>query len=913
MRPVDLLVFSLQDHDKDQETRGRAVPKAYRTERTTESGDPVAEGHSAPDAEGDHVSTAPEKTLGDIHGGFVVKNEKGKREEPMWSFAFAGVTTEPSRDLRPPQVITETAGATTTVPRGAQTSPSTSGDPAKQRVRVRLVKDAAFTPEDRFQPVDCALSPNSPALPKGFPGVILVTTQERKQVEVFLPSGGAPLIAVDHAGPPSLASLVSDLTPAGEIDKDRQARLHTHMRVVRLNPTCSGLPVNNALAWQLKPATQDGFAGGGLVVDFASVGAVTAESEAASPTTPTPPPKREATPGGTQLGAVTDVTTAVTPDSHSGQSGGVVIIGPDGKIRRQNATQTRTGPPPTAPRSGVPTNPTAVQRVVVGVCSRTHGGPFEVGRADDVHRIGTTKDGEPINSTHLPIGALFLDPDGPGDGPLDFNTKEQYGSPAKFPLFSEADILWDSSAVHDHPCGPKPGRWRVRARVPFYVPEPPKKPRRPPPPEDLPPLVVVRSPEAQPRTPQLVVTPEGRRAHTPPGAPATGPTHKPQPDPTPPQTPTAPQTIRFGGGMLLRPFPWATGSPNATGVGGTYPLSNETLAGLDKAPDVVQIQPVAPGDGQVDGWTGKSQKPDGTETAAGAMTVLPASANFFDAVSTFVSNAASALVQIGGGIAATNTSGVIQSLLTATGGIRMKEQTAPSTPPSGYSELYVKSDGKLYLKDDAGTETDVAAGSGGGISVRALFGQPGNNDSGAASNGMPWGRVGYAALSGTLYTGFTTETRFAAGALSGNYGMITTATISNLNPGGATPVNAFDIEWSCGEPLPLDFAGFGADGLRLRLAVGGLTGEGATIDWTFGYIAPGTASTFTAIGATTTSTSSDLAFHTFQVSQSALDAIGYTGGDVLHFRLRFRITTKGSAIDAQCEIGFGSIHIDLDA
>lgn len=43
--------------------------------------------------------------------------------------------------------------------------------------------------------------------------------------------------------------------------------------------------------------------------------------------------------------------------------------------------------------------------------------------------------------------------------------------------------------------------------------------------------------------------------------------------------------------------------------------------------------------------------------------------------------------------------------------LKFGESSAPSTPASGYASVYVKTDGKLYLKDDAGTETDLTAGS----------------------------------------------------------------------------------------------------------------------------------------------------------------------------------------------------------
>lgn len=40
--------------------------------------------------------------------------------------------------------------------------------------------------------------------------------------------------------------------------------------------------------------------------------------------------------------------------------------------------------------------------------------------------------------------------------------------------------------------------------------------------------------------------------------------------------------------------------------------------------------------------------------------------------------------------------------------ITYKEETAPSTPPTGYVRMYAKTDGKVYMKDDAGVETELA-------------------------------------------------------------------------------------------------------------------------------------------------------------------------------------------------------------
>lgn len=40
------------------------------------------------------------------------------------------------------------------------------------------------------------------------------------------------------------------------------------------------------------------------------------------------------------------------------------------------------------------------------------------------------------------------------------------------------------------------------------------------------------------------------------------------------------------------------------------------------------------------------------------------------------------------------------------------EVAAPATPSAGQAVIYVKTDGKIYLKDDAGTETDLTASGG---------------------------------------------------------------------------------------------------------------------------------------------------------------------------------------------------------
>lgn len=53
------------------------------------------------------------------------------------------------------------------------------------------------------------------------------------------------------------------------------------------------------------------------------------------------------------------------------------------------------------------------------------------------------------------------------------------------------------------------------------------------------------------------------------------------------------------------------------------------------------------------------------------------------------------------------------------GALTLPEQSAPSTPASGFGSLYIKSDGLLYWKDDAGVE-HAAGGSGGSSTLAGL-------------------------------------------------------------------------------------------------------------------------------------------------------------------------------------------------
>lgn len=54
------------------------------------------------------------------------------------------------------------------------------------------------------------------------------------------------------------------------------------------------------------------------------------------------------------------------------------------------------------------------------------------------------------------------------------------------------------------------------------------------------------------------------------------------------------------------------------------------------------------------------------------------------------------------------------SLIAGASAVLSEQGSSPATPPSGFGVVYAKTDGKLYFKNDAGTETDLTATGGGG-------------------------------------------------------------------------------------------------------------------------------------------------------------------------------------------------------
>lgn len=59
--------------------------------------------------------------------------------------------------------------------------------------------------------------------------------------------------------------------------------------------------------------------------------------------------------------------------------------------------------------------------------------------------------------------------------------------------------------------------------------------------------------------------------------------------------------------------------------------------------------------------------------------------------------------------------------------VTLNEAAAPGTPATAKVAIYAKADGKVYCKDDAGTESDLTAGSGTISRVASLGAAPTNS------------------------------------------------------------------------------------------------------------------------------------------------------------------------------------------
>lgn len=177
-----------------------------------------------------------------------------------------------------------------------------------------------------------------------------------------------------------------------------------------------------------------------------------------------------------------------------------------------------------------------------------------------------------------------------------------------------------------------------------------------------------------------------------------------------------------------------------------------------------------------------------------------------------------------------------KAMFNSGGGMTLPEQSAPSTPASANSVIYVKSDGFIYGKDDAGVETKLSNDATGGIDDVLAVGQAltANRTIATGANTLTVSTVsGVTPLLATSTGG----TAFTAQSTGGSYGVEAVATTgtgvfgNSLSGGigvqsqsiGGVSLNAVSIMTSTNTIVPLIEV--------IRNTTGtAATGEGGSID-----------------------------------------------------------------------------------
>lgn len=101
-------------------------------------------------------------------------------------------------------------------------------------------------------------------------------------------------------------------------------------------------------------------------------------------------------------------------------------------------------------------------RSVLAAAGHKAGGPLEVGKPNDIHKVGVDPaTGEPINALHLSTYTIFERPDGSGDSSLEDGGR--YRPVRAAPLTVPAFWRHDSESFHNWTLGVGPGLWRWQA------------------------------------------------------------------------------------------------------------------------------------------------------------------------------------------------------------------------------------------------------------------------------------------------------------------------------------------------------------------------------------------------------------------------------------------------------------------
>ncbi|RLB44678.1 MAG: hypothetical protein DRH30_00940 [Deltaproteobacteria bacterium] len=384
---------------------------------------------------------------------------------------------------------------------------SSGGPTVTEASPIRRVIGGGLEKDQRFGTIGHLGPAWDSQIPSGMRGIALAGTEEFSQEEIWLQTDGR-LVAPGFGGPPRMGTLVADVV-GGEMSAGspaglggRQAFLQTMMRVVRMPSFLKEITHNpgNSLAWLLTSAEQGGTSGHGLVFGRSQNDAGSSKSPGRKPVVTPSQTTAEIMASDLYQGALArarasggafDSLATISTIAAGGFPSASGLNAPKTlpSIGLVNKLQTTKAPKESNDFSGGQTT--------IGMMGHEAGGPLSPGfYKDDVHNLGSDKDGNPINSGQITTKAIFsrsVD----NAGPLMFSRIDYPRDvDSSFWGFKERVFLsWKQRTRHSHPTGWKDGKWDWWVNVPYIFiedddderePTDPYPPGRPPPEEEEP-------------------------------------------------------------------------------------------------------------------------------------------------------------------------------------------------------------------------------------------------------------------------------------------------------------------------------------------------------------------------------------------------------------------------------------------
>ena len=497
----ELGVWPLQDHDDRAKREVRQQLVGMRIKALDEDG--VDAGIVQ------YASEGGMGTLGDLHPWrFWQTGNRENRYAGSWSYAFpviVGSVDKIKGDITPGggprpggSVPPNIRAPVITGGRGTEGAAEPSaGGPTNPKGYP--IKNDVYSSDSRYANVEHNWLPCFPNMPKGTLMIGMAATDEHHQRNLLL-HADPRLVAVNIEGSAEAGTIVCDLQPEDEycmggvgaragID-GRTARLQSMMRVIPLEQGGG-----NGIAWQLGASGQDDLWGYGLTFGMADTSGPTTpgagggpdDSNGDRPPVITDPssggPGGDNSMGGLAPGAADDMGVRAVGDSGSLESGpgatgtsrdylrdsvradlgGMAHLVPGQEGRGNGGSDKKDDFNPETGRF----KPKRTRNHAIGMAARRDMfGPLEIGHVmADKHRIGSSKDGDAINSLHLSTDANFY-MDLEYDGPLHFEPSK-YPNPGPLPGISRVHLVWDGKEPQASGAS---GKWKWFAEVPFLSP-----------------------------------------------------------------------------------------------------------------------------------------------------------------------------------------------------------------------------------------------------------------------------------------------------------------------------------------------------------------------------------------------------------------------------------------------------------